>query len=468
MPNDQGWNPVAASPAERIVQDITLSATYRPLPVPEIEASAASSTSNTIALITPSDADVLYRVLRSTEGGPYVEIAVDVPVDLFPYPDPNLTADTTYSYQVEADNGHGKAMSTVESAKTPADVSGTAPTKPVYTIDAGSSSALFVVSDDGGATSFEHQIRLSGGTFGTWQAGKQPTGLTAETGYDGKLRGLNEYGASPDGDVVAFTTSAAGVVPAPTDAPTALYFEDDFESGDLSKTATTGTELWSWGGYEPGVDSNGAYSGTYSSRLNYGPDALGEDSRDELSFKLGKVMSEIWLEYYIWYPSNYFHRSDSPSNNKFLQLSYNGKTSQILTIESLVQDSAAGNSKMKRFMSTSENLDGSSNWPLSQTTNPDVQNFIGAGSEFAVRLGQWTQVRVHYRASPDGIANGIAEIYFNGTLFKALEWPFWDDQFGGAINGGYINGWSNSGFTELTTIRHDRVQVFESYPGWGQ
>lgn len=241
----------------------------------------------------------------------------------------------------------------------------------------------------------------------------------------------------------------------------AAFFEDSFETGDLSKSITSDSSSWSWGGGT--VDTDDARTGSNSLSFIFGPDALGEDSFRETSFRFGKSVSEIWLEYYIKIPANFFHRSDAPSNNKFLQLNFDDSTYQALTVE--FEPRGDGTSSLRRFLAASENPDGSTNWPTSQYT---VDKFIGpAGQGFPITLGNWHQIRVHFKSSTNGTgADGRAELWVDGVLLRDLNWPFWKVSTSGQINGGYLMGWSNSGYTDATEIRIDDVKVYDTDPGW--
>ncbi|WP_203300632.1 hypothetical protein [Marinobacter sediminum] len=242
------------------------------------------------------------------------------------------------------------------------------------------------------------------------------------------------------------------------------WFKDGFESGDFSTESSTGAGSLRWSPSNVSISSSFSHSGTYSAKFVFGPDANGEDSWRELGFRFDRAFSEIWVEYWILYPSNYNHRSQSSSsNNKFFQFNYNAAPKQMLTIESAVQ--GGGASLMRRYLSTTQNPDGSNNWPVSDSDTP---NFIGSGSNFAIQLGQWTKVMIHYKSGSDGRSNdGLAEIWINDELFHSLEWPFWERDNGGSINGGYILGWSNSGFSQATDIYVDDFTVYTSQPSGG-
>lgn len=239
------------------------------------------------------------------------------------------------------------------------------------------------------------------------------------------------------------------------------WIEDSFESGDFSTSLKKGEGNLKWSPSNVSISSSYSKSGSYSAQFVFGPNSDGEDSWRELGFRFDSAVSEIWIVYWILYPENYYHRSQSSSsNNKFFQLNYNGAPKQMLTIESAVQ--GGGSSQMRRFLSTTQKPDGSNNWTV---TDSDTNNFIGSSGEFQIVLGQWTKVMIYYKAGSDGISNdGRAEIWINDQLYHALDWPFWEPDNQGRINGGYILGWSNSGFSQATRIYVDDVKIYRSAP----
>lgn len=85
-----------------------------------------------------------------------------------------------------------------------------------------------------------------------------------------------------------------------------VFFSDDFESGDISKTENGFT--WSTENYV-GVASTP--NGTLGLRFVFGPDALNEDTNREQRFHLGKDYSDLWIKYDLYVPENYHHRCPS-------------------------------------------------------------------------------------------------------------------------------------------------------------
>ncbi|ROQ42898.1 hypothetical protein EDB94_3114 [Marinobacter sp. 3-2] len=241
----------------------------------------------------------------------------------------------------------------------------------------------------------------------------------------------------------------------------ATLVEESFESGGFEQRSMSNGASFRWSPSSVNISDAVSRTGTFSAQFVYGPDAEGEDSWRELGFRFGSPMSQVWVEYWIYYPDNYLHRTQSgPSNNKFFQLNYNGSPKQLLTVESAAQGN--GTSGMRRFLSTTQKPDGSTNWPVNDSS---TNNFIGDSEDFAIQLGRWTKVLIHYKAGSDGVrSDGRAEVWVNDELIHGLDWPFWEPDNKGQINGGYILGWANSGFSQATRIYVDDFKVYDSPP----
>ena len=62
-----------------------------------------------------------------------------------------------------------------------------------------------------------------------------------------------------------------------------------------------------------------AYSGQFSLKFTFGPDAPGKMSWAEQRFKFGEYLPAVWVEYMLYVPANFYHRlqADGSENNKF-------------------------------------------------------------------------------------------------------------------------------------------------------
>ena len=224
------------------------------------------------------------------------------------------------------------------------------------------------------------------------------------------------------------------------------------------------------------------YSGTKSVKFIFGPDLAGQDSRSELPFQFGANLSEIWIEYQIYVPSNYYHRTDPPSsNNKFALL--------------LIRDDGGDGipddtSRMLYDFETGPNPDGSSQIFVQSisaiasstsaiksisNTGYSGDNFVGGSG--AVLLGQWNRMRMHVKAASGlGSADAIQELLANDILvFQKTNGDFgypnisgsnWYGTFPAVVNYGYVLGASNSGFAETTIFYVDDFKIYNADPGW--
>lgn len=94
---------------------------------------------------------------------------------------------------------------------------------------------------------------------------------------------------------------------------TATTFEDDFETGDKSKSNAGG---FSWDPNATLTDiynDNDSYSGSYSMRLSYPAGTAWAEQR----FNTGGPYLELWVSYWIRVPTNFTYTTNG-NINKFL------------------------------------------------------------------------------------------------------------------------------------------------------
>lgn len=247
------------------------------------------------------------------------------------------------------------------------------------------------------------------------------------------------------------------------------YFSDDFESGDLSKSSTSDGSTWVWTPTGVTVDNSAAHTGANSASLVYGPDANGDDSWLQLNFKFGKEVREFWMEYWLYIPANFFHRDqdsapNTVTNNKFFAARNEGSNFEAWTVEFIRR--ADGTSDLKRPMSNSQFPGGGNNWPTDESEY--VPKFIGPDNTYFCQTGQWNKIGMRFKGSTDGTSpDGRMEVWANDVLVKGFDWAIWSNTYGNLVDGGYIMGWANSGYTNATEFRIDDVKVFLTDPGWG-
>lgn len=233
-------------------------------------------------------------------------------------------------------------------------------------------------------------------------------------------------------------------------------FFDSFESGDLNNPTTTTGGSWT-NSVNVSVSNDRAYTGTYSLRFVFGPNAPDEDTWSEQRFALGTNLQEIWLEYYIYIPTNYFHR-DAPGtdNNKWMWL-WGDVYSATNTHGASTWPTGNGDSDLFADYGKNEGPVGPA-----YGDSPVVYNFITDAER-----GQWNHFRWHSKmATTADSEDGLMEIWWNGVLVaQDLSMDIFSST-ANYINEGYLLGYSNSGFTDQTLIYIDDFAVYATDPGW--
>jgi hypothetical protein len=248
------------------------------------------------------------------------------------------------------------------------------------------------------------------------------------------------------------------VIPAPSTV--GLAFEDDFDNGRLSSTSE-----FSWGalnatGGKRQVVSDQSYSGAYSLRMRYGPDAPGGDSNNEMRFVIPSRPTEVWIEYMLRVPDNFEHRSGGANNNKLLALwaeNYGSPTTTLHLVWEFTRDSDASS----RIRVASAKADG-----YERTGQEDSQDLIRDLVFTPEDIGNWIRLRFHVRSAVDA---SIMDVWRNDRLISrmpaaySVTAPGWDEDY---IGHGFLMGWSNSGYSEQTDFFIDDFRLYTTDPGW--
>jgi hypothetical protein len=270
----------------------------------------------------------------------------------------------------------------------------------------------------------------------------------------GRLGASPAMGA-PSATVSASTAAAAGGGALP-------FFADGFEAG-----AKTNANGFTWGAVENvDVSTANPYSGNYSLRFRFGPDAPGEDSWSEQRFNMGRYLSEYWVDYMLYVPSNFVHRAESPNNNKF-----------FMTWRDTYSDVSGGTWRIGyEYQSTASTIRPMSSrwdynsWESSGLNHPQMNApFIGGTGP--IKPGQWTRVRMQFRAASSRTASdGVMRMWINDMLFAQKTdgkfHNYYSTPSDASLRNGYFLGWSNSGFTAETIFYIDDVKFYSINPGW--
>jgi len=303
-------------------------------------------------------------------------------------------------------------------------------------------------------------VTRGGGSLSASSTTTNSQGLTQVNWTLGTVGETNMVSATASG--VGTVSFSANATSSPAEG---AFFFTDFES-DRPGSKPSGDGVFSWGVSDGGTSVTDEWAMTGSKSLRFRipkSSEPGVNYNNEIRFSLGRKVTEIWIEYYLYYPDGtegipgverYRHGEDpnSSDNDKFFRI-WGGSYSN-------------------------RNKIGFSTRPL---PDPDDSNIFpeyakdggglgtyGLGSEDfvtdAVR-GQWIQVRLHFRldtGSGDGQIHlwidGAPVIGHSGLYVGPLTNRFWD--------AGYFFGAANSGSPNPSAIYMDDLQFFATDPGW--
>jgi len=270
---------------------------------------------------------------------------------------------------------------------------------------------------------------------------------------------------------VTITNSAGSTASAivTVKVPTGPYFTDSFDSCALNKLPNALGFAWTHTGggttsERPVASSAISRSGSCSLKFTFLGGLPLDDSWSEQRFQLGKRLSEVYLQWYQYFPSGtespslgakFVVRNDiGPDNDKFLRLwdddyqNYNVKAG-FSTLPSSISDGQLNTEYLWRSASGAGN---------------SVAN-VGPWTTIvnSATRGRWVKFRVRMKLASSATAkDGALQLWLNDALtanFTAL--PLYSAQTGAKnyIRNGYLMGWANSGFTYTTHTFIDDVII---------
>lgn len=228
----------------------------------------------------------------------------------------------------------------------------------------------------------------------------------------------------------------------------ATLFQDSFESGNLSFSENGVSYA---GSTNAVVTSENKSDGSYSLKFTFKGKPTGSDAFSEQRMRFPQT-NEIWIEYDLYVPGNYYHRSESgASNNKFLAIYKNDYRYPGFQVN----------------WSLNPNGNGGSNIVLHRYRNGREQSTLrpsgGVGDNFltAADRGTWVHIVARVKVpSSENSSDGVMQMWKNGDLVTN-ETSL--DNYGGAgenyTDELYLLGWSNSGFTEDTVFYIDNLRI---------
>lgn len=318
--------------------------------------------------------------------------------------------------------------------------------------------------DVGEVYKFSVTAKFSNGTTSTnptvtWSANG---GLVSSSGWYRAPREAGTYTVT-----AKYSDGASASASVTVRVPTGPYFTDNFDSCTLNKTVNAYGFAWTHTGGSlsaeiPGVTRAKPRSGTCSLRFTFvGNTNLSDDSWSEQRFMFGKRLSEVWIQWYQYFPNGteglgarWYHRDAlGPDNNKLLRLwdddymNYNIKAG-FSTLP------AGGDSQLN-----TEYL-----YHTSDGVGHAVSN-IGPWTRIAnsSTRGTWVKFKAHARVASSSTAkDGVIQFWMNDVMianFTTL--PLYSALTGGKnyFRNGYLMGWSNSGFNSTTNTYIDDVII---------
>jgi len=228
-----------------------------------------------------------------------------------------------------------------------------------------------------------------------------------------------------------------------------VKFEDNFESGDLSKT----TNGYRWKSSTK-VSSDIAPSGEYSIKFTFNGKPAG-DASSEQRIVFGENMTDLYVEFYIYYPdgteglgAKFHHRDDDgPDNNKFFRV-WDDDYRKYNVKYGFSSEPRFSPDKSIIFPEYARNVSGMSKKGMSYSRS-------GIGD---AELGKWHKMNI--RISVDTGKGAVIKLWKDDSLLvdnTVSNYP--DGGVGNYLRNAYFLGWANSGFSQTTNIYIDDVRI---------
>ncbi len=226
-----------------------------------------------------------------------------------------------------------------------------------------------------------------------------------------------------------------------------VLYENGFESSTVT-AQQNGISLG--GGAGTGVSSVRAYKGTKSLEFRFDGGPLKTDAWAERRIRFGKPYSEVWVKYDLYVPANYFHRNDSPSNNKFFAIFNNGYKPGY-QVNFSMYPSGSGDSLARIHYYKNGREQSSDNLPS--------KLLFGTSDR-----GRWHRIVMHFKVPATlSSADGVMRLWKNGESIISVTNLASNGTSGlNYIDEAYILGWSNSGFNETTYMYVDDLVISDS------
>lgn len=267
-------------------------------------------------------------------------------------------------------------------------------------------------------------------------------------------------------------------------------FSDGFENDGSTKSISVTSSVFS-SSMTVGADQNGyGWQDAVNAKIEVGGgrvsgDALllrhpaqadGDDSTAQIDFVFGADLDEVWVEYWMMLPTNYFHRdSTGTDNNKFFQVWSGPRSSQNVAAVFETQksiDGQAGESKV-HLVITNQDPDDVATWDF-----PDDPHFTLSEQGVWIRLRWHLKVGTAQDIQADAY-DGVAEVWEDSTqIFGPGPYERKNGEFEDGVNLYALNdvdnffdqlrilGACNSGYDNDTDFLFDDFKVYDTDPGW--
>lgn len=280
--------------------------------------------------------------------------------------------------------------------------------------------------------------------------------------------------SSPAGRIKRVKAASSGATP---------FFEENF-TGGVAKTTNDGSFYWAspsytavspYLGQDRGISSERAYSGTHSMKWTFGPDADPSTGQQNSAwyFTMNRNLTDVWIERQLWVSANFAHRLNSPgtNNNKFMELyrdgAGGGSPNNCILVEQFSLNNVGGDQ-------LSKTKTGATTWDSLNSLNYPFSDIAMIGPTGPLIPGEWNRIRTRFKpASSNSASDGAYYFAINDTVLlnvtNAKIWnrstsPNWATDC--YVNGGYMLGACNSGYTEATTFYMDAFKFYDTNPGW--
>jgi hypothetical protein len=220
------------------------------------------------------------------------------------------------------------------------------------------------------------------------------------------------------------------------------------------------------------VSSDRARTGTKSLKFTYGGNAdVCDDAYAEQRFNIGQSVNETYVGYYIYFPSNYAHRTPSgcasnATNNKVFRI---WSKNADYTGDPIKMGASLEASSVSRLFPEAMKSWVNNDWEIDcNGSMGDISSVgdLGSWTLTANDLNKWLHFEFHTKVD-EGTGNAAMEFWVDGVKkFSDVTLDYSNSPcVRNYFETGYLMGWANSGFTQDTSIYIDDVVVASGYIG---